>query len=86
MGWLGLFLWLGLPEALGQCALCKATAQAHATEAGQAAAQGLNMAILYLMAIPYVACGILAYRLYFYKQGHIKLWWHKKRAKRMQST
>jgi hypothetical protein len=46
-------------RAEAQCAMCKA-----ATETGGWSSKGLNTGILYLMIIPYIAFGALAYFWY----------------------
>lgn len=54
-----------------QCAMCSLTAQ-NATENGNQQGQGLNDAILYLLAMPYLAAlgiGILWYKRYRTKKN-----------------
>lgn len=41
-----------------QCAMCRAVLE---SEGNTAAAEGINNGIVYLMAIPYVAIGVLFY-------------------------
>lgn len=53
-------------DAAAQCSICTKTAM----QLGTKPAQGLNAGILYLMAIPYLAVGIVGYR-----------WWKSKKAK-----
>ncbi len=53
-------------EAAAQCSICTKTAM----QLGTKPAQGLNAGILYLMAIPYLAVGIVGYR-----------WWKSKKEK-----
>jgi len=46
-----------------QCAMCRAVLE---SEAGQETAKGVNNGIIYLMAIPYILIGGLAYFSYKY--------------------
>ncbi|MDA8849937.1 hypothetical protein N9J10_00360 [Flavobacteriaceae bacterium] len=46
-----------------QCAMCRAVLE---TEVGQATAKGVNNGIVYLMVIPYILIGALAFFLYRY--------------------
>lgn len=51
----------GVGEAVGQCAMCKATVNGNEEAIGE----GLNSGILYLMAIPYllfVIVGVVFFR------------------------
>lgn len=54
-----LFLLPQLTEA--QCAMCRAVLE---SEEGNAAAEGINNGIVYLMAIPYILVGGLFYFVY----------------------
>ncbi|WP_159021873.1 hypothetical protein [Formosa sp. L2A11] len=47
--------------AEAQCAMCRAVLE---TEDGQGAAKGINDGIVYLMAIPYILVGGIAYAIY----------------------
>ena len=49
-----------------QCAMCRAVLE---SEEGQSTAQGVNDGIVYLMAIPYILVGTIAFIVYrkFYK-------------------
>jgi LPXTG-motif cell wall-anchored protein len=62
-----LFLLVGFTaaDALAQCVMCKAVAEDSAGAGG--AGRGLNTAILYLMAVPYVLLGILG-GVFFWKR------------------
>ena len=53
-------------KANAQCAMCRAVLE---SEEGQSAAQGVNDGIVYLMAIPYILVGTIAFIVYrkFYK-------------------
>ncbi|WP_034042909.1 membrane protein [Wocania ichthyoenteri] len=44
-----------------QCAMCRAVLE---SEEGQATAEGINDGIVYLMAIPYILVGGIAYFIY----------------------
>ncbi|MFV0566384.1 MAG: hypothetical protein ACK5NB_11195 [Flavobacteriaceae bacterium] len=44
-----------------QCAMCRAVLE---TEQGQNTAEGINDGIVYLMAIPYILIGGIAYFIY----------------------
>ena len=46
-----------------QCAMCRAVLE---SEVGQSTAKGVNNGILYLMLIPYILIGGLAFFLYRY--------------------
>lgn len=48
-------------ETNAQCAMCRAVLE---SEEGQATAEGINDGIVYLMAIPYVLVGGIAYFIY----------------------
>ena len=48
-------------ETNAQCAMCRAVLE---SEEGQTAAQGINDGIIYLMAIPYILVGGIAYYIY----------------------
>jgi cbb3-type cytochrome oxidase subunit 3 len=47
-------------DILAQCAMCKATVETHA-RSGENKASGLNIAILYLLLIPYVCAMVFWY-------------------------
>ncbi len=56
------FVFYLFPYALtAQCAMCRAVLE---SEQGQTAAEGINDGIVYLMAIPYILVGGLAYVIY----------------------
>jgi LPXTG-motif cell wall-anchored protein len=52
-------------DAHAQCVMCKAVAEESAGAGGSG--RGLNTAILYLMAVPYVLLGILG-GVFFWKR------------------
>lgn len=49
-------------ETYGQCAMCRAVLE---SEEGQSTAQGVNDGIMYLMAIPYLLVGGIAFMIYW---------------------
>jgi LPXTG-motif cell wall-anchored protein len=61
LGWVLLisvvFLVMATHDLQAQCVMCKAVAEESADSGGSG--RGLNTAILYLMAVPYVLLGIL---------------------------
>lgn len=70
--WTFSILWLlgiSVPQVNAQCAMCKATIENSTGEQAtlQQRAKGLNNGILYLMCIPYILGGIIAY--YWYKNS-----------------
>lgn len=56
-----LFSFLFFLETNAQCAMCRAVLE---SEEGQTAAEGINDGIVYLMAIPYILIGGVAYFIY----------------------
>ncbi|MBC7387661.1 MAG: hypothetical protein H7329_00480 [Opitutaceae bacterium] len=56
--------------SVAQCAMCKASVEKSESEAASfnKRATGLNAGILYLMAIPYILAGIIAF--YWYKTSN----------------
>ncbi|MEY5044353.1 MAG: hypothetical protein RJA19_1580 [Bacteroidota bacterium] len=62
-----LFLLVGFTaaDAHAQCVMCKAVAEESAGAGGSG--RGLNTAILYLMAVPYILLGILG-GVFFWKR------------------
>lgn len=50
-----------LQFAYGQCAMCRAVLE---SEEGQKKAEAINDGIVYLMALPYIAVGIVFYLIY----------------------
>lgn len=52
-------------QAVGQCAMCRATIENNVSNGDTAVGAGLNTGILYLLAMPYLAAlviGVLWYR------------------------
>jgi hypothetical protein len=56
-----LFSCLFVIQTNAQCAMCRAVLE---SEEGQTAAEGINDGIVYLMAIPYLLIGGIAYFIY----------------------
>lgn len=56
-------LCFSLQPAYAQCAMCSATAEAG-VENGNTEANGLNNGIMYLLAAPYIAIGVVGYIWY----------------------
>jgi len=46
----------------GQCVMCKAVAEDSAAEG--AVGRGINQGILYIMAVPYILLGIIAFLVF----------------------
>ena len=57
------FLLLCRQPATAQCAVCSANVASNVKDGGQTA-DGLNHGIMYLLAAPYIAVGVLAYVWY----------------------
>jgi hypothetical protein len=53
----------GTSDLFAQCAMCKATIKDN-VETGQGIGQGLNKGILYLMSVPYIIGGFVAFFWY----------------------
>lgn len=51
----------GLSSLDAQCAMCRAVLE---SEVDQSSAEGINNGIIYLMAIPYILVGGIAYFIY----------------------
>lgn len=56
-----------LPEANAQCPMCRMSAESNMENGGTAGA-GLNSGILYMLALPYLIVGTIAF-----------LWWRNRR-------
>lgn len=50
--------------AEAQCAMCRTTLQNNVSQGDPGIAAGINFGILYLLAAPYLAVGLLAYFWY----------------------
>jgi len=56
-----------------QCAMCSATVETNATNGGSKA-NGLNSGIMYLLAAPYLAVGVVGYIWYKkYRRKNVEL-------------
>ncbi|HCQ29557.1 MAG TPA: hypothetical protein DIU39_04675 [Flavobacteriales bacterium] len=63
-------LLLSIQHAFSQCAMCKAVVESN-LQTGETIAQNINNGILYLMAVPYLAMGVIGYLVYkHYKKTH----------------
>ncbi len=65
------FVLLAIIDAEAQCAMCKSVVESN-LENGDSIGKGLNDGILYLMAMPYISLGLIAF---FWSR-------HNKRAKK----
>ena len=61
-------LFIGILSADSQCVMCRAVAEDASQQDGLVGA-GINNAILYLMGIPYILLGILAFVFFKKKIG-----------------
>jgi hypothetical protein len=59
-----------LNHAYSQCAMCRAVLE---SEEGQNKAEAINDGIVYLMALPYIAVGLVFYMVYRIKFGKKKI-------------
>ncbi len=53
-----------MQDAHAQCAMCKATLESNAKTGTSNVGAGLNAGILYLMSIPYILFGVIAFLWY----------------------
>lgn len=51
-------------DAEAQCAMCRRIVESNINDSAGAVARNINPAILYLMALPYLVLGALAYLFY----------------------
>jgi hypothetical protein len=58
-----------LSQAYSQCSMCRAVLE---SEEGQNKAEAINDGIVYLMALPYIAVGLVFYMVYRIKFGKRK--------------
>lgn len=56
-----------LPDLLAQCPMCRATAETNLANGGTEG-RGLNNAILYMLGMPYIVVGTIAF-----------FWWKNRR-------
>ncbi len=70
-----LALWIGClsitPVVQGQCAMCKKTAEDANAQEDTKMASSINDGVLYLLAMPYLAAGVLGF-IWYRKQRKIK--------------
>jgi hypothetical protein len=60
-------LFLSLPSAMAQCAMCRTTIENNVSNGDFGIAAGLNLGILYLFVAPYVVIGAVAF--FWYKRS-----------------
>ncbi len=58
-----LFLFTAI-SSFGQCAMCRSTLETNLSNGDPTMAKGINIAILYLLAMPYAAVMVLGYFWY----------------------
>lgn len=58
------FLFFGASQVFAQCAMCRSTLENNYSNGNPGIAAGINTGILYLLAMPYLAVGILGYLWY----------------------
>lgn len=64
IGLMGLFLGLNPSVSSAQCAMCKKSAENANARDDTSIASTLNQGVLYLLALPYLASGVLVYVWY----------------------
>lgn len=62
-----LFVITPLWDGIAQCAMCRATVEASIVDGQTTIASGLNTGILYLLIMPYLLIGTIAY--FWYKNS-----------------
>lgn len=62
-----LFAMMPSMDCLAQCAMCRATVEASIVDGQTTIASGLNTGILYLLIMPYLLIGTIAY--FWYKNS-----------------
>ncbi len=60
---LSLFFLMAI-SSFGQCAMCRSTLETNLSNGDPTMAEGINIAILYLLAMPYAAIMVLGYFWY----------------------
>ena len=58
------FIMLTNLNAFAQCAMCRTTLENNVSNGDPSMAEGINIAILYLLAMPYLAVMVLGYLWY----------------------
>lgn len=79
---MALLVWFPSGEVVAQCAMCRATVENNANNGDTKLAAGLNNGILYLMSVPYLMLGLIAY-LWFDRSKKNK---HAKQARKIRSA
>jgi len=57
-------LFIRMPEAMAQCAMCRATVENNVSNGEIGIGAGLNFGILYLFVTPYLAIMVVGYLWY----------------------
>ncbi len=57
-------------DAIAQCAMCKASAESNMKEHTNNFGAGLNKGILYLLAMPYILCGVGVFIWYRHRKQY----------------
>lgn len=61
------YIFIGIQEAIAQCAMCRATVENNVSAGDPGIASGLNFGIMYLFITPYLAIMVIAY--FWYKSS-----------------
>jgi hypothetical protein len=61
---LGVWFFTGIFQAQAQCAMCRASVESNMSEGQASIGAGINTGILYLLAMPYLAIGLVTYLWY----------------------
>lgn len=64
LGILFLLVMLTSMHSIAQCAMCRTTLENNLSNGDPSMAEGINIAILYLLAMPYLAVMVLGYLWY----------------------
>ena len=59
----GIYFLLALQNAFGQCAMCRASIESSASS-GADLVLGINLGIIYLASMPYIAISVIVYFWY----------------------
>jgi hypothetical protein len=61
---LTLFVLVRIPELHAQCAMCRASVESNVSSGETSIGAGLNMGILYLLAMPYLIAAVIGFLWY----------------------
>lgn len=67
-----LLMWLSATLTQAQCAMCRATLENNVSQGNIGIAAGINFGILYLLAVPYLAFGVISYFWYKSSKKNVK--------------